>query len=150
MLKINKTLSSKITLILGFVMLVFMAGITLFLPWVWSGMLLVFRGGGGFYLPTLIILYPAAILGIITCILIIKLLKRVNRSEVFTEKSVSIIRGISWCCIGVSPLFFALGFFYVIFFVAAFLTAFLGLIVRAVKNVMEEATAIKQENDLTV
>lgn len=150
MLKINKILSSKITLILGYVMLVSMVGITVFLPWVWKGMLLVFRGGNGYYMLTLAILYPSAILGIITCILIIRLLKRVNRGNVFTEKSVSIIRGISWCCIGVSPLFFALGFFYIIFYVAAFFTAFLGLIVRAVKNVMEEATTIKQENDLTV
>ena len=150
MLKINKTLSTQITLVLAYIMLFIMAALTLSLPWVWRFITLFFNIGWGHYIVSLLLLYPAAVLGVTTCVLIIKLLNRVNRGEVFTEKSVSIIRGISWCCIGVSPLFFTLGFFFVIFFVISFLTAFLGLIVRAVKNVMEDATQIKYENDLTV
>ena len=39
--------------------------------------------------------------------------------------------------------------FYVVFAVAAAML-FLGLCVRVVKNVVEEATEIKSENDLTV
>ena len=40
--------------------------------------------------------------------------------------------------------------YYLVALVLAFTAALLGLCLRVVKNVIEEATAIKSENDLTV
>lgn len=88
--------------------------------------------------------------GVIANIMIFSLLIRVHRSEVFSEKSVALIRGISWCCILVGVIFLALGYYFKLSFIVAFVVMFLGLCIRVVKNVMEEATAIKSENDLTV
>lgn len=150
MLKVSSKFSSKLTLVLCYIMLVFMCLFTLALPWVWYFLLRIFESGTGYYVPCLCVLYPAAALGITACVLMVQLMHRVRREEIFTAKTVSIIRGISWCCIGVTPIFFGLGFFFYIFFVISFLTAFLGLMVRVVKNVIEAATELKEENDLTV
>ena len=39
---------------------------------------------------------------------------------------------------------------FAVFLIIAFACAFMGLIVRVVKNIIEQATAIKAENDFTV
>ena len=41
-------------------------------------------------------------------------------------------------------------FLFAAFLIIAFACAFMGLIVRVVKNIIEQATAIKSENDFTV
>ena len=150
MLKVSKMFSSKLTLVLCYIMLIFMSALTAALPWVWEFMLYIFARGSEHYTISLCMLYPAAVLGIITCVLMVRLMHDVRRDDVFTAKTVSTIRGISWCCILVTPIFFALGFFFYIFFAVSFLTAFLGLMVRVVKNVIEAATELKAENDLTI
>ena len=56
----------------------------------------------------------------------------------------------SWCCFLLCLLFGILGIFFLLSFAVAFIAVFLGLCLRVVKNVIEEATQIKDENDLTV
>ncbi len=92
------------------------------------------------------------LLGIVTLadILSITLLLRVRKGEVFTDKSVSLIRGLSWSCILLCIAFALLGVYFQLALIMAFLALFLGLCLRVVKNVIEEATIIKGENDLTV
>ena len=78
------------------------------------------------------------------------LLMRVKKGLVFTKESVSLIRGVSWAAVACGVLFASVGYmFYVVFAVAAAML-FLGLCVRVVKNVVEEATEFISENDLTV
>ncbi len=78
------------------------------------------------------------------------LLIRVKGGRVFTDKSVALIRGVSWACYLLALSFIGIGFTYNVSFAAAFLAVFLGLCLRVVKNVLEEACRIKNENDLTV
>lgn len=78
------------------------------------------------------------------------LLLRVKVGKVFTDKSVALIRGVSWACYLLTLSFIGIGFTYNLSFAAAFLAVFLGLCLRVVKNVLEEACRIKDENDLTV
>lgn len=82
--------------------------------------------------------------------LLFSLLLKVKKGQVFTPAVVSRIRGISWCCYLLCVLFAGLGIWFQLSFIVSFAAAFLGLCLRVVKNVMEEATQIKQENDLTV
>ena len=82
--------------------------------------------------------------------LLIALLLRVKKSQVFTSLSVALIRGVSWCCVLIGAIFCALGIYFQLAFVVAFFAFFLALCLRVVKNVIEEATIIKSENDLTV
>lgn len=82
--------------------------------------------------------------------LLFKLLMNVKKELVFTAQSVALIRGVSWCCFAVCLLFCGLGLYFQLSFIVAFMAAFLGLCLRVTKNVIEEATEIKSENDLTV
>lgn len=82
--------------------------------------------------------------------LLLNLLLRVKKHLVFTEKSISLIRGISWAAIFFALIFVGLGVYFQLAFIVAFAVLFLALSIRVVKNVIEEATAIKAENDLTV
>lgn len=83
-------------------------------------------------------------------VLMFRLLQRVKNGLVFTEKSVSLIRGVSWCCFAVCFLFGFLGIYFQLSFIVAFLGVFLGVCLRVIKNVIAEAVEIKNENDLTV
>ena len=78
------------------------------------------------------------------------LLQRVKNGLVFTNKSVLLIRGVSWCCFAVCFLFAFLGIYFQLSFIVAFLGVFLGVCLRVIKNVIAEAVEIKNENDLTV
>ena len=82
--------------------------------------------------------------------LLFALLILVRKGRVFTPTAVELIRYISWCLIFMGMLIAALTFFFrsAIFVGGAVL--FVGLTVRVVKNVIEEAVYIKEENDLTV
>ncbi len=82
--------------------------------------------------------------------LLFSLLLRVRAGLVFTEKSVALIRGVAWCCLLLSIVFGLLGIYFQLSFIVAFAAIFLGICLRVVKNVIEEATEIKSENDLTV
>lgn len=142
--------SARITLILCFILAFLMLLLTASLPWVWKWLILFFDSDAFGYVPTLCIMYAACLFGIAASVMLIFLMKRVLSELIFTEKSVSLIRAISLCCFCVTPLFLAIGFWYTSFFVIAFATAFLGLMLRVVKNVIEQASLIKSENDLTV
>ncbi len=98
----------------------------------------------------LVIAYCALALLLLADVLLFMLLKNVRQSEVFTKGSVALIRSVSWCCIALSLVFAALGYYFYLSFAVAFLAIFLGLCLRVVKNVIEEATELKAENDLTV
>lgn len=82
---------------------------------------------------------------------LVKLLLLVRQRQVFTDQAVSCLRTISWCCFIEAGLFVATGvLFFGIDLVLAFVAGFLGLVLRVVKNVIEEAVALKAENDFTI
>ena len=94
--------------------------------------------------------YGVLAVAMIADALLFALLIRVRSEQVFTEKSVALIRGISWCAVAIGVLFFALGYYFKLAIVVGVAAVFLGLCLRVVKNVIETATEIKCENDLTV
>ncbi len=83
-------------------------------------------------------------------VLLFALLLRVRSGEVFTQCSVSLIRGVSWCCLGLCVPFGFLGIYFQLAWIVCLLAVFLGICLRVCKNAFEVATEIKRENDLTV
>ena len=83
-------------------------------------------------------------------IFVFRLLRLVRKGAVFTDRAVSMLRGISWCTIGLCIPFGYLGLHFQLSWVACLAALFLGICLRVCKNAFEEATAIKQENDLTI
>ena len=83
-------------------------------------------------------------------VLLMLLLRRVHRGLVFSRQSTDLVRGISWCCMLVGLLCLGMGYFFRIALLLAFAALLLGLCLRVVKNVLEEATELKSENELTI
>ena len=82
---------------------------------------------------------------------LVKLLLLVKKHLVFTDPAVSCLRTISWCCFIEAVLcLLTTKVFVLAHFAAAFVAGFLGLVLRVVKNVIEEAVALKAENDFTI
>ena len=71
----------------------------------------------------------------------VALLRNISEGEVFIPENVSILRLLSWCCIaaGLVRLFSAL--YYMPFLIVSAAAAFVGLILRVVKNVFAERSA---------
>ena len=79
-----------------------------------------------------------------------ELLGNIQKDHIFIMENVTCLRKISWLCImvGLITLFAAIG--YAPFILVSIAFAFIALIVRVVKNIMEAAIAIKEENDYTI
>jgi len=104
--------------------------------------------------PLMIVLYLCCIPSLLALIALDRLLSNLRRNEIFTRRNVSLLRAISWCCFAVAILIMAAISYYFFFIfhlmVVAIIASFIGLIVRVVKNVIEQAVLLKEEQDLTV
>ena len=100
--------------------------------------------------PLLATIYACAVPGLIALFSLDRLLVNIKAKDVFIEKNVKHLRVISWCSFAVSAILFVSGFYYLLFVLVAVAAAFFGLILRVVKNVIEQAVAIKNENDFTI
>jgi hypothetical protein len=78
------------------------------------------------------------------------LLLSIKRGAVFTEANVRRMRAMSWCCMGAAAICLASALYYLPFLLVGLAAGFTGLIVRVVKNVFQQAIAMKDELDLTV
>jgi len=80
-----------------------------------------------------------------------KLLRNIRKDIVFDRANVKCLRIISWCCfaVAVATLCGWPSIHIVLIFVAA-AAAFFGLLMRVVKNVIDAACEIKDENDFTI
>lgn len=100
--------------------------------------------------PLLATIYVGTVPGLIALFSLDRLLANIKKKDVFIKKNVKYLRVISWCSFAVSAILFVSGFYYLLFLVVAVAAAFFGLILRVVKNVIEQAVAIKDENDFTI
>ena len=78
------------------------------------------------------------------------LLSAIGQGQVFTVRNVAALRHISWCCFVVAAICLGFGFAYLPIFFVAVAAAFMGLILRVIKNVFEQALILKEENDYTI
>lgn len=94
--------------------------------------------------------YPCSVFAYITLYSLIKLLFNIKAQEIFIAKNVTYLRVISWCCFAVALITLIGGCIYIPFMVVAVAATFMGLMLRVVKNVMQNAVEIKAENELTI
>lgn len=98
----------------------------------------------------LITFYTCALPGFVSLLCLNRLLVNIKRGEVFAAKNVRLLRILSWCSFLVAAILLISGFYYIVFVFVAIAAALLGLILRVIKNVFEQAIAIKHENDYTI
>lgn len=94
--------------------------------------------------------YPCAGLGFVTLYSLIRLLLNIKKNEIFITQNVRYLRRISWCCIIVFLITLIAGVFYIPYFFISIAAGFMGLMLRVVKNVMESAVQLREENELTI
>jgi hypothetical protein len=78
------------------------------------------------------------------------LLLTVWREQVFSQRATRTVSAVSLCCYVEGVLFALLAYYFQLALCAAIAVSFIGLCLRVVKNVLEEATRIKSENDFTI
>ena len=94
--------------------------------------------------------YPCAVLGFVTLYSLIRLLVNIKNDAIFITANVKYLRCISWCCFAVSLITLVAGVLYIPYLFVFVAAGFVGLMLRVVKNVMENAVRLKEENELTI
>lgn len=84
-----------------------------------------------------------------------KLLTNIKKKVIFDNENVKMLNVISWSCfavafVGLIIILIYLPKFALSFAIVTVAAFFVGLLVRVVKNVFENAIMIKEENDLTI
>lgn len=87
--------------------------------------------------------------GAILALLLI-LLTRIGKGEVFVERNVNCLRYISWCCFIGAAICVASAFYWVPWSAVGIAAGFMGLIVRVVKNVIARAVSLQDDVDHTI
>ncbi|NLW79806.1 MAG: DUF2975 domain-containing protein [Ruminococcaceae bacterium] len=95
-------------------------------------------------------LYSGGVFAGILLVQLYRLLHNIGQGGVFTAKNISLLRGISWCCFAGAFICLFSAIYYLPWGAVAVAAAFIGLIVRVVKNVLAQALALKEENDYTI
>ena len=104
---------------------------------------------------TILAVYICAYVGFVPAIIALlsldMLLRNIKKDLVFSRINVKCLRIISWCCFAIAIIMLCGWPFisYVLAFVAA-AAALFGLLMRVVKNVIDAACDIKDENDFTI
>lgn len=94
--------------------------------------------------------YICLILAFFIFIELHQLLMNIKLNRVFNKQNIAILRKISWLCMCIAIVTCCAIFQYPSFLLVSIVFAFISLILRVVKNVMSEATRLKQENDFTI
>lgn len=98
----------------------------------------------------LICFYPCALLGLCALAILAKLLNNIRCDNPFCRQNVLLLRIIALLCFMASAIFLAGSIYYLPYLFLCGGTLFIALILNVVKNVMQKAVEIREENDLTV
>lgn len=83
-------------------------------------------------------------------ILLYKILFNVRDKKVFIEDNVKYLTILSWLCFYVGVISMVATINFVAFVLVSLSALFIGLIVRVVRNIIEEAILLKEDSDLTI
>ena len=144
--KYNSIIFTKIFLLVSQVFLVFL-GIGLYPLLMFYTKIL---GMESYFILFLISFYLCIGFGFYILITLDRLIKNIEREEIFIIENVSYLRYISWASFIIAIICFISAFYYVEWILGFVVGVFMGAILRVIKNVFEKAILIKEENDYTV
>jgi hypothetical protein len=94
--------------------------------------------------------YAVCVPGLVALFNANALLVAIRLGKVFVMANVRYLRAISWCCFAAAVVFAIGSRGSLALMLIAAMTAFAGLIMRVIKNVLESGVEIKDENDYTI
>lgn len=112
--------------------------------------MVVAKGEPSVFTPLLITLYCAVPAAIVALVCLDMLLSNIIKSQPFISKNVKLLRIISYCCFAEALVFVYFTTLKPFALVVVIACAFMGLILRVIKNVFEHAVEIREENDFTI
>ncbi len=116
-------------------------------PWLWPWLVGRPEGAAWYMAVTYITAVPAAVV----LYGLHRLLQNLSAGKVFIAGNVRWLRVLSWCCIAAGLVYLAGALAgNLVLWVLAAAAAFVGLMLRVVKNVFAQAVALKEENDYTI
>ena len=89
---------------------------------------------------------PAAAL--LVCLFV--LLRRIGEERVFVSENTECLRYISWCCFAGAVVCLVSAVYYIPWVAVGVAAAFMGLIIRVLKNVVAKAVSLQDEADFTI
>lgn len=153
----NKKMSVMLSIVICFVFSAVLTAALFLGPWAVETWLNAYRGWeigtqAMHYMLKLFKLsfYPCAVFAYITLYSLIKLLFNIKNNQIFINSNLKYLRRISWCCFAVAAITLVSGVCYIPYLFIAVAAAFVGLMLRVVKNVMQNAVFINEENELTI
>lgn len=102
------------------------------------------------YSAILVAFYCCAIVTAIALWNIDTLLRNILAEQVFTQRNVSCIRCIRWCCAAISLICLPAAFIYLPLIFMVIIMAFLSFVITVLVRIMVAAVEIREENDLTI
>ncbi len=81
---------------------------------------------------------------------LMRLIRNIGQEQLFTTENIGCLRRISWMCFAVAAATLVSAWYYAMWIVITCCMAFMGLLIRVIKNVFERAKEIKEENDFTI
>ena len=102
------------------------------------------------FVPLLVTLYCAVPAAGAAIYCLDRLLTNISHEKLFINKNVSYLRIISWCCFIEAAVFIYFSCLKVFALMIVLAFAFLGLVLRIVKNVFQQAVSLREENDYTI
>ena len=96
------------------------------------------------------ITYAMVAVAAVAILLLMRLLRVVSHGKVFSAETTKLIDMVSLCCFGEGLLFAVTGIWFQLSFGVTMAVCFIGLCLRIVGNVINEACRMKAENDLTI
>jgi len=94
--------------------------------------------------------YSSAPFAAVILYCLIKLLLNIKRNSIFILENAKYLKAVSWCCFLIAIITLIGGIFYMPLLAIAAAGCFTGVLLRVLKNVMERAIELKEENELTI
>ena len=97
-----------------------------------------------------VLMYLAMIPAAIILIRLNTLLSNIRSGQIFEHDNVNCLRVISYSCFIIAVIAAVMIYWRILAFVVVVAFGFVGLLLRVLKNVFEQAVLLREENDLTV
>ena len=97
-----------------------------------------------------ILMYLAMIPAAVILVKLNTLLSNIRTEKVFEHDNVKCLRVISYCCFVIAVIALIMIYWRLLAFVVVVAFGCVGLLLRVLKNVFEQAVVLREENDLTV
>lgn len=78
------------------------------------------------------------------------LLQNIQKGIIFSKDNLEYLRRISWACLFAGIFLLLAGLYQWIFIILSAMVGFFGLLMRVIKNMLNDAIRLKEENDYTI